>query len=258
VAGVVGHRDEVSLKGVNPCQARAHDGIRTRFPDAMFKDDGPIQWSGSITLRNLTAADYDALLNATGFAVKLRFKSTVVIGATSYAYSFWFEALNAQYVGGGPEPIGNKRIHGASFDWEASYSGVAGSTTRDLPRVLFTSGSGAGWCADCSRAHKRKLTPEQNRERNLKSLYGITVEQYDEMEAAQAGLCAICRQPEVVVDYRSGDLQRLAVDHCHDTGDIRALLCAKCNKGLGCFGHDIEQMRLAITYLEKHMDRSHG
>jgi hypothetical protein len=127
--GSSGTATSIGLKGTNPVKPEHTMGIASRFPDAMFKDDGPIQWSGSVTLRNLTAADYDALLNTTGFAVKLRFKSTVNIGATSYAYSFWFEALNAQYVGGGPDPIGNKRIHGASFDWEASYAGTPGSTT---------------------------------------------------------------------------------------------------------------------------------
>jgi hypothetical protein len=127
--GSSGTATEVSLSGANPCDPTHTLGTATRFPDTMFKADGPMQWSGSVTLRNLTTADYDALLNATGFAVKLRFRSTVLIGATAYPYTFWFEALNAQYVGGGPDPIGNKRIHGASFDWEASYAGTPGSTT---------------------------------------------------------------------------------------------------------------------------------
>lgn len=62
------------------------------------------------------------------------------------------------------------------------------------------------------------------RKYGLQQKYGITVEQYEMMFAAQEGLCAICRMPPTV--------KSLHVDHCHATGKIRGLLCTRCNNAL--------------------------
>lgn len=79
----------------------------------------------------------------------------------------------------------------------------------------------------------------------LKKLYGLTVEQYDAMLASQGGACKVCGS-----DGESKDKRRkyLSVDHCHNTGKIRGLLCMKCNADLGTF----ELRREAFTkYLEE-------
>lgn len=76
----------------------------------------------------------------------------------------------------------------------------------------------------------------------FKYTYGITNEQYLELRKAQNSCCAVCGRK----------LRRLAVDHDHKTGKIRALLCINCNGGLGNFKDSIETMRLAIAYLERH------
>lgn len=89
---------------------------------------------------------------------------------------------------------------------------------------------------------KRRITV---RRVNLRNKYGITVEQYDEMFARQDGLCAICERPT-----KSGRL--LSVDHDHETGRVRALLCQGCNRGLGFFSEDPESLRAAADYLEAH------
>ena len=73
-------------------------------------------------------------------------------------------------------------------------------------------------------------------------VYGITVEQYDAMFAAQGGVCGICEKPCV-----SG--RRLAVDHCHETGAVRGLLCTRCNPGLGYFQDDADLLERASRYL---------
>ena len=66
----------------------------------------------------------------------------------------------------------------------------------------------------------------------MKSNYGITIEQYDAMVVAQNGCCAICGQEP---QFAIRQWKKLHVDHCHETGKVRALLCVHCNHGLGKF-----------------------
>lgn len=79
----------------------------------------------------------------------------------------------------------------------------------------------------------------------LKTKYGITPEQYDEMLKAQDGCCAICRSPTPGIRGQS-----FCVDHDHTTGRIRGLLCGKCNRALGFFGDSINILTEAIQYLK--------
>jgi hypothetical protein len=91
--------------------------------------------------------------------------------------------------------------------------------------------------------------PIQARRSKLRT-FGLTVEQYDAMVLAQGGVCAICGRPEVVKHHSSGKVRALAVDHDHETGDVRGLLCGRCNRGLGLFGDDADRLRAAALYLE--------
>jgi len=104
------------------------------------------------------------------------------------------------------------------------------------------------WCKVCSYAaqkERRRNTPKTAASRkaryatNIKSKYGITIEQYDEKFEAQDGLCAICGKPETRT--HKGVPMRLCVDHNHDTGEVRKLLCFKCNFAVGLVyeDHDI-------------------
>lgn len=76
-------------------------------------------------------------------------------------------------------------------------------------------------------------------------LYGLTPERYREMHAAQLGLCAICGKPE-------GNGRQLCIDHDHETGQVRQLLCVKCNTGIGQFADDPELVSRALAYLRRH------
>lgn len=76
---------------------------------------------------------------------------------------------------------------------------------------------------------------------NFKGRYSLA-----ELEAvydAAGGKCEICGNPP-------GDIN-LALDHCHETGKLRGILCRKCNMGLGLLGDSLERIRKAIEYLEK-------
>lgn len=89
----------------------------------------------------------------------------------------------------------------------------------------------------------RKRRPEVAKAANLKNLYGLTLLEYEAMLASQEHLCAICHQSETVA---------LSVDHNHQTGAVRGLLCGNCNRMIGLAGEDIARLLAAVAYLEKH------
>ena len=85
---------------------------------------------------------------------------------------------------------------------------------------------------------------------------GIGPEQYQAMWDAQNGLCAICKQPEIIIDRRTGKIKKLAIDHDHETGENRGLLCNACNIMLGCATDNSEILRAAAEYIIKYKDVS--
>ena len=108
-------------------------------------------------------------------------------------------------------------------------------------------------CRACRRAQCRAWAKTEQgkavkRRGILRREFRLTGEAYDSMLDAQAGVCAICRQPETKV-HRDGGALRLCVDHDHATGAVRGLLCSGCNVGLGSFNDDIERLRAAAAYL---------
>lgn len=74
--------------------------------------------------------------------------------------------------------------------------------------------------------------------------YGITVDEYRTMLVEQDGGCAICEAP--IADGRG---TRLHIDHCHESGAARGLLCGSCNLGLGKFRDDPQLLERAALYL---------
>lgn len=86
---------------------------------------------------------------------------------------------------------------------------------------------------------------ERQRAGHLRRKYGITVEQYDELLASQGGRCAICRReprPDI----------SLHLDHDHQSGQLRGILCFRCNNALGDFDDDSTLLRAALGYLGQH------
>jgi len=94
----------------------------------------------------------------------------------------------------------------------------------------------------------RALNKRQHAHNALMSKYGIAIGEYESLLAAQNGLCAICKKPET--RQRNGTVYRLHVDHDHNTGAVRSLLCHHCNAGLGHFMEDPAIMRVALLYIE--------
>ena len=105
-------------------------------------------------------------------------------------------------------------------------------------KASFQRAANAKWKAENPEAYRRA-----QKSQNLKRMgIGMTIEIYEAMLAEQGGRCLICKdQP---------DPMALAVDHCHETGRVRGLLCRGCNVGLGHFTDDPERLRAAADYLE--------
>jgi len=80
---------------------------------------------------------------------------------------------------------------------------------------------------------------------HLKRKYGITLEDFERMNLAQSGRCAICMEMEL-------DNGVLRVDHNHSTGKVRQLLCSRCNQSIGLSRENVLILRNMIAYLEKH------
>jgi len=65
----------------------------------------------------------------------------------------------------------------------------------------------------------------------------------------QGGVCAVCKRPETARNQYG--IKRLAVDHDHETGKVRGLLCSKCNTGLGALDDNTGRLQACINYLNK-------
>lgn len=104
----------------------------------------------------------------------------------------------------------------------------------------------------CSKECQQKSEPvsEGKRKYSLKSKFNITRKEYKRMLEAQKGVCFICGNKEVW--KVNGKVKNLAVDHDHESGKIRGLLCQRCNQGLGHFQDDTDRMQSAINYLKSH------
>lgn len=89
----------------------------------------------------------------------------------------------------------------------------------------------------------RKDNARLARNADLKKQFGIGIVEYEQMEAAQGGVCAICGR------MQTGRFGNLAVDHCHTTGKIRGLLCSACNTAIGALGDTYEGVKAAADYL---------
>lgn len=91
-----------------------------------------------------------------------------------------------------------------------------------------------------TRMHATAEYAAWGRRRHLQQ-YGLTPEKFDEMREAQGGCCAFCGEPK----------KRLVVDHCHKTGNVRGLLCVRCNVALGYFEslRDAGELQKAEMYV---------
>src|ERR1035437_10621925 len=103
---------------------------------------------------------------------------------------------------------------------------------------------------------KHAANPRLRKSIDLKSLYGIDIEQYEQMLRNQNGVCAICKQLETAVHNKSKQTVELCVDHCHKTGKVRGLLCNHCNRAVGALKDNPILCYSAGDYLKSYFSSS--
>lgn len=118
-----------------------------------------------------------------------------------------------------------------------------------------SNGGVASHCILCANELCRARPKEERQQRyqrdrtkfrayRLKQKFGISVEEYDRLLSEQGGVCAICGGTD--------NNKRLAVDHCHKTNIVRALLCGRCNPAVGFLLEDVSLATKVLAYIEKH------
>lgn len=104
------------------------------------------------------------------------------------------------------------------------------------------------YCKQCKaiRYKQDKINrPEKFAQKNFRHRLArrqISLEDFQRMENEQKGICLICRRKT----------KKLFIDHCHETGKVRGLLCPTCNTGLGMLNDNLGNLNRAVEYLEKY------
>lgn len=123
------------------------------------------------------------------------------------------------------------------------------STVKPIDNFYKEKSMASGYqciCIPCAIIRKRSA--------HMVRTYGLTQEEYDQKVIEQDGVCAICKKTETALRKTSSlvDFEResvLSVDHDHETGAVRGLLCHRCNMAIGYAQENPEILRAAIEYL---------
>jgi len=125
---------------------------------------------------------------------------------------------------------------------------------KDKPLTEFNKNSKGKFglhsrCKSCSSIQGKEIYKRLGKNNYLNSTYGISEQDLIQMHKDQNGKCVICYIP---INISERTKRSACVDHDHVTGKVRGLLCTHCNKGLGMFKDNVENLRFAIEYLQTH------
>jgi hypothetical protein len=98
--------------------------------------------------------------------------------------------------------------------------------------------------------NRRSKNTYYSKNSDLKKSYGVNLVWFNHQFDLQKSVCLICKHPETTMI--KGKTISLSVDHCHNTGKVRGLLCKPCNQGIGLLRHNPTLLQSAIDYLRKH------
>lgn len=132
---------------------------------------------------------------------------------------------------------------------------------KDITEFYERKSGRDGYRNDCKSCHSIRATKyyfshkehhrKASRRYSLKVEYGMSLEEYEARSQEQKFLCKICGKPQ-------SKERGLAVDHDHQTGEVRGLLCNTCNSALGGFQDDVDLLKRAINYLELYSAKTEG
>jgi hypothetical protein len=118
------------------------------------------------------------------------------------------------------------------------------SVSMDSSLFFKSKNTTSGFSIYCKSCYAiRYKSKDRARRYMLKQKYNITHDEYLSMFYQQGGVCDICQEPKD---------DELCVDHCHESGTVRGLLCHKCNKALGLFKDNLASLKRALNYIKKH------
>lgn len=140
--------------------------------------------------------------------------------------------------------IGKKPILGDPEEFgytEEQWKALSRSTRWRLRNPDKMKAAVAKWARD-NPEHRDRLT----RKYRL-SVYGLTPDEYDRLLNSQQNRCAIC-----LTDTPTGRWKVFAVDHDHNTGLVRGLLCNECNRGIGLLKDSSDLLKSAYEYINRH------
>ena len=116
----------------------------------------------------------------------------------------------------------------------------------------------------CRRCYSKFIRKHENRYQYAREWtyikkYGLDLVDFDCLWIAFLGKCGICNKDLTLPESKRGQsLSCAVIDHDHNTGNIRGLLCNSCNKALGLFGDNVEYLKEAIIWLEGDKNEKDG
>lgn len=140
----------------------------------------------------------------------------------------------------------NKRWVSANKDRIKEYREETREKRNAMRREVYKQDRSRRVAARAAATEYRKKNPTRRKEHELKTKYGISLHEMNDLLLKQNNRCAIC-------GFKNDGNKSFFpfVDHCHKTGVVRGLLCTKCNFGIGQFNDNPDLLRTAISYLEE-------
>lgn len=247
------NRDPIHAKGLcKVCYGKVH---RKKSKDGTCKKCGV---DGKLIARQLCSTCYKEYIEEKKKAVCIGCEELKPIKAMGMCHKCYQRYLRHDdptkgRVKKGDEPCahcGARPVHAKHFCANCYARFLARKTPERIKSRAI------GVCKDCGeekRIHAKGLCSNCYSTSGRLVKMGLPENHYKTMYSNQNGLCAICGKPETYKNgYNKGKLKRFAIDHDHDTGEVRGLLCQRCNQGLGSFKDNIETLKSAINYLSTH------
>jgi hypothetical protein len=135
--------------------------------------------------------------------------------------------------------IAPKSLSNRALLYECKCKACGGTHLRNAKQLKHSTKA-----QDCPKYRAPNWSGLTREDAIMRRQYGISMQEFHELLEYQNGGCAVCGKPIEAVR------RRMNVDHCHETGQVRGILCTGCNTGIGHLGDTVEGLQRAIEYLK--------